>query len=37
MCDYFEYGYGGEEVLELVLGEVAIGDVSSAEQYHCSP
>lgn len=28
---------GGEVVLELVEGEVTIGDVSSAEQYHCSP
>lgn len=28
---------GGEEVLELVWGEVSMGDVSSAKQHHCSP
>lgn len=28
---------GGEEVLELVWGEVTVGDVSSAKQHHCSP
>lgn len=27
---------GGEEVLELVCGEVTNGDVSSSKQYHCS-